>query len=78
VTVFWHPGDPHEAIIMTPEFYTERNVFMRRTPSRRKPPAGYDENSPFKLIQNFLGNYYLVHGSADDNVHVTKKQACGS
>lgn len=45
--------------------YTER--FMR-TP--RENPSGYDENSPFNYPELLKGKYLLVHGSADDNVHV--------
>jgi dipeptidyl-peptidase-4 len=45
--------------------YTER--FMR-TP--RENPEGYDENSPIHHAGNIKGRLLLVHGSADDNVHV--------
>ena len=45
--------------------YTER--FMR-TPQEN--PSGYDENSPFNYPELLKGNYLLVHGSADDNVHL--------
>lgn len=45
--------------------YTER--FMR-TPQEN--PKGYDENSPFNYPELLKGKYLLVHGSADDNVHV--------
>ena len=45
--------------------YTER--FMR-TPSEN--PNGYDDNSPFNYPELLKGNYLLVHGSGDDNVHV--------
>lgn len=45
--------------------YTER--FMR-TPSEN--PAGYDDNSPFNYPELLKGNYLLIHGSGDDNVHV--------
>ena len=45
--------------------YTER--FMR-TPAEN--PGGYDDNSPFNYPQLLKGNYLLVHGSGDDNVHV--------
>lgn len=45
--------------------YTER--FMR-TP--KENPSGYDENSPFNYPELLKGKYLLVHGSADDNVHV--------
>ena len=45
--------------------YTER--FMR-TPAENQ--AGYDDNSPFNYPELLKGNYLLVHGSGDDNVHV--------
>ncbi|MFD0798801.1 S9 family peptidase [Maribacter chungangensis] len=45
--------------------YTER--FMR-TP--KENPSGYDDNSPFNYPQLLKGDYLLVHGSGDDNVHV--------
>lgn len=45
--------------------YTER--FMR-TPQEN--PDGYDNESPFNYPELLKGNYLLVHGSGDDNVHV--------
>ena len=45
--------------------YTER--FMR-TPQEN--PGGYDDNSPFNYPELLKGDYLLVHGSGDDNVHV--------
>tara|TARA_R110002051_G_scaffold4043_6_gene21447 strand:- start:16313 stop:18478 length:2166 start_codon:yes stop_codon:yes gene_type:complete len=45
--------------------YTER--FMR-TPAEN--PNGYDDNSPFNYPELLEGNYLLIHGSGDDNVHV--------
>lgn len=44
--------------------YTER--FMR-TPQEN--PKGYDDNSPINHVSKLKGNYLLVHGTADDNVH---------
>jgi len=44
--------------------YTER--FMR-TPQEN--PNGYDDNSPINHVEKLKGNYLLVHGGADDNVH---------
>ena len=44
--------------------YTER--FMR-TPQENA--SGYDENSPINHVDKMKGNYLLIHGSADDNVH---------
>lgn len=45
--------------------YTER--FMR-TP--RENPDGYDDNSPLSHAGDIKGNLLIVHGLADDNVHV--------
>ncbi|MCL7753979.1 S9 family peptidase [Polaribacter sp. Z022] len=45
--------------------YTERFL---RTPQEN--PAGYDENSPVNYADKLKGNYLLVHGTGDDNVHV--------
>ncbi|MBE0640775.1 MAG: S9 family peptidase, partial [Bacteroidales bacterium] len=44
--------------------YTER--FMR-TPQEN--PEGYDGNSPIFHVDKLKGNYLLIHGTADDNVH---------
>ncbi len=44
--------------------YTERYM---RTPQEN--PDGYDDNSPINHVDKIKGNYLLVHGSADDNVH---------
>ncbi|MFO7721675.1 MAG: alpha/beta fold hydrolase, partial [Bacteroidales bacterium] len=45
--------------------YTER--FMR-TPQENG--ENYDINSPINHVKKLKGNYMLVHGSTDDNVHV--------
>ena len=45
--------------------YTERYM---RTPQEN--PEGYDENSPINHVEKLKGEYLLIHGSADDNVHV--------
>ena len=45
--------------------YTERYM---QTPQENA--SGYDENSPINHVDKLKGNYLLVHGSADDNVHV--------
>ncbi|MCK5766385.1 MAG: S9 family peptidase [Bacteroidales bacterium] len=45
--------------------YTER--FMR-TPQEN--PEGYEDNSPINFTDQLQGKYLLVHGTADDNVHV--------
>jgi len=45
--------------------YTER--FMR-TPQENA--EGYDTNSPINHVKKLEGNYFIIHGSGDDNVHV--------
>ncbi|MGD1946692.1 MAG: S9 family peptidase [Croceivirga sp.] len=45
--------------------YTERFL---RTPQEN--PGGYDNESPFNYPELLKGDYLLVHGSGDDNVHV--------
>ncbi|AWH84950.1 S9 family peptidase [Flavobacterium album] len=45
--------------------YTERYM---QTPQENA--SGYDDNSPINHVKNLKGSYLLVHGSADDNVHV--------
>jgi len=45
--------------------YTERYM---RTPQENA--EGYDDNSPINHVEKLQGAYLLVHGSADDNVHV--------
>lgn len=45
--------------------YTER--FMRKPQDNAK---GYDDNSPINHVSKLKGKLLLVHGSADDNVHV--------
>ncbi len=45
--------------------YTER--FMRK-PTDNK--SGYEDNSPINNVKNIKGKFLLIHGSADDNVHV--------
>lgn len=44
--------------------YTERYM---RTP--QKNADGYDDNSPINHVEKLKGEYLLVHGTADDNVH---------
>lgn len=44
--------------------YTERYM---QTPQENA--AGYDDNSPINHTEKLKGNYLLVHGIADDNVH---------
>lgn len=43
--------------------YTERYM---QTPEEN---SGYDENSPITHVDSLKGNYLLVHGTGDDNVH---------
>lgn len=45
--------------------YTERYM---TTPQENA--SGYDDNSPINHVQKLKGDFLLVHGSADDNVHV--------
>ncbi|MGE0566821.1 MAG: S9 family peptidase [Bacteroidia bacterium] len=45
--------------------YTER--FMRK-PSENK--EGYEDNSPVNHVKKVKGKFLLIHGSADDNVHL--------
>jgi dipeptidyl-peptidase-4 len=33
-------------------------------------PDGYDDNSPINHVEKLKGKYLLVHGMADDNVHL--------
>ncbi len=44
--------------------YTER--YMRRPVDN---PKGYAETSPIPIAEKLKGNFLLVHGTADDNVH---------
>lgn len=63
----------HTAIAVAPvtswrfydTIYTER--FMQ-TPQEN--PSGYDNNSPLTYAEKLKGKFLLVHGTADDNVHV--------
>lgn len=45
--------------------YTERYM---QTPQEN--PSGYDDNSPINHVSKLKGNFLLIHGTADDNVHV--------
>lgn len=45
--------------------YTERFL---QTPQENE--AGYEDNSPLNYANLLKGNLLLIHGSADDNVHV--------
>ena len=44
--------------------YTERYM---QTPQENA--SGYDDNSPINFVDKLKGNFLLVHGTADDNVH---------
>ena len=44
--------------------YTERYL---QTPQLN--PAGYDDNSPIMHVNKLKGNFLLIHGTGDDNVH---------
>lgn len=45
--------------------YTER--YMQKPENNS---SGYDDNSPIKYVDKLKGKYLLIHGSADDNVHI--------
>ncbi len=45
--------------------YTERYM---TTPQEN--PSGYDDNSPINHVDKLKGDFLLVHGSGDDNVHL--------
>jgi dipeptidyl-peptidase-4 len=45
--------------------YTERYM---QTPQENA--SGYDNNSPINHVNKLKGKFLLIHGSADDNVHV--------
>jgi len=45
--------------------YTERYM---QTPQEN--PLGYDRNSPLSHVNNLKGDFLLIHGGADDNVHL--------
>ncbi|MDA0314169.1 MAG: S9 family peptidase, partial [Bacteroidetes bacterium] len=44
--------------------YTERYL---QTPQLN--PVGYDDNSPITHVNKLKGNFLLIHGTGDDNVH---------
>jgi dipeptidyl-peptidase-4 len=44
--------------------YTERYM---RTPTENA--KGYDDNAPEKMVTGLKGKFFLIHGTADDNVH---------
>ena len=56
------------APVMTWRYYD--NIYTERFLQRPQDnPQGYDENSPIKFADRLKGNYLLVHGTGDDNVH---------
>lgn len=44
--------------------YTERYMGTKES-----NPDGYDANAPIAFAEQLKGNYLLIHGTADDNVH---------
>ncbi len=44
--------------------YTERYMGLPQD-----NPDGYDENSPINHVEGLKGDYLLIHGTGDDNVH---------
>lgn len=45
--------------------YTER--FLRKPQDNK---SGYEDNSPTNFVKDIKGKFLLIHGSADDNVHL--------
>lgn len=45
--------------------YTERYM---QTPQENA--SGYDDNSPINHVEKLKGDYLVIHGTGDDNVHV--------
>lgn len=45
--------------------YTERYMGLPQ-----ENASGYDENSPLSHVEKLQGDFLLIHGSADDNVHL--------
>lgn len=46
------------------------NIYTERYMQRPQDNAdGYDDNSPINHVEKIKGNYLLIHGTADDNVH---------
>ena len=50
--------------------YTERYL---QTPQLNA--SGYDNNSPSTYAANLSGNFLLIHGTGDDNVHFQNTEA---
>jgi dipeptidyl-peptidase 4 len=53
--------------------YTER--FLRKPQDNK---SGYEDNSPTNFVKLIKGNYLLIHGSGDDNVHVQNSMELAS
>ncbi len=46
------------------------NIYTERYMTKPQDNAsGYDDNSPINHVEKLKGNYLLIHGMADDNVH---------
>lgn len=46
------------------------NIYTERFMTKPQDNAdGYDKNSPINHVDKLKGNYLLIHGSTDDNVH---------
>lgn len=50
--------------------YTERYMGLPQ-----QNAFGYDENSPTSYAKNLKGNFFLIHGTSDDNVHIQNSYA---
>jgi len=50
--------------------YTERYMGLPQ-----KNPEGYDNNSPVNHVEKLQGNFLLIHGMGDDNVHLQNSVA---
>lgn len=73
LSMFWGEGIFKSAIAVAPvasyrfydTVYTERYMDIPQDNTR-----GYDENAPLSHVDKLEGNYLLIHGTGDDNVHV--------
>jgi len=46
------------------------NIYTERYLQKPQDNAvGYDQNSPINFVDKIKGNYLIIHGTADDNVH---------
>jgi dipeptidyl-peptidase-4 len=64
---FWTHGFAGSSVTdyrLYDNIYTERYM---RTPQEN--PNGYDDNSPVNHTDKIKGNYLIIHGTEDDNVH---------